>query len=537
MKGILDSMLRSALDTLLGRVTMYRLILILLATTAVASLGLSAVGVISFPPLLLALSLLAALGSTVVATSLAALLVRSKPHLESMLITGLILFFLFLPGTDAPSLGGIALAGVIAGASKYLIAVRGRHVVNPAALGALTVSVLQLGAVGWWVATPALLPFTLLGAFLILHRTKRLTLGGLFVVVSAALIIGRLVTFGETPVEAFVTALGSYPIIFLVGFMLTEPLTMPPRRWQQLLVAGIVAVLFAVPFSVPFSVPFVVPVLGGVLYSSPELALVVGNLVGFAFGQRRAVNLTLVSKKQLNDRTWELGFQPARPVKFRAGQYIELTIPHPRSDRRGARRYFSISSAPGDSGRGGRRGGGSGRGGSSSNPPLTIAFTVSLPSSSFKTELLDLADGALLRATGVGGDFLLPRTHSTPIALIAGGIGITPFASQLATAPVRSDCVVIYSLSDANQIPYADVLSASGARIVLVAPEAPTVLPASWEYAGSGPVNAERLRELLPDVASRRVYVSGPPKLVNSIRASLRTLRVRRVATDHFSGY
>ena len=97
--------------------------------------------------------------------------------------------------------------------------------------------------------------------------------------------------------------------------------------------------------------------------------------------------------------------------------------------------------------------------------------------------------------------------------------------------------MVIYSLSDANQIPYADVLSASGARIVLVAPEAPTVLPASWEYAGAGPVDAERLRELLPDVASRQVYVSGPPKLVNSIRASLRTLRVRRVATDHFSGY
>ena len=529
MNWTLDSKLRSALDILLGRVTMYRLILILLATTAVASLGLSAVGVIVFPPLSLALSLLAALCSTVAATWLVAFLVRSKPHIESMLITGFILFFLFIPGTDAPSLGGIALAGVIAGTSKYLIAVRGRHVVNPAAFGALIVSVLQLGAVGWWVATPALVPFTLLGAFLILYRTKRLALGGLFVVVSAALIIGRLVTFGETPVEAFVTAIGSYPIIFLVGFMLTEPLTLPPRRWQQLAVAGIVAVLFAMPFSVPFSVPFVVPVLGEVLYSSPELALVVGNLVAFAFGQRRAVNLTLVSKKQLSDRTWELGFQPARPVKFRAGQYIELTIPHSRSDRRGARRYFSISSAPGDGGGGNNVG--------SNNPPLTIAFTVSLPSSSFKTELLALAEGAFVRATGVGGDFLLPRTHSTPIALIAGGIGITPFASQLATAPVRSDCVVIYSLSDANQIPYADALSASGARIVLVAPEAPTLLPASWEYAGAGPVNAERLRELLPDVASRRIYVSGPPKLVNSIRASLRTLHVRRVVTDHFSGY
>jgi ferredoxin-NADP reductase/Na+-transporting NADH:ubiquinone oxidoreductase subunit NqrB len=522
MNWMLDSMLRSAFGSLLGRVTMYRLILSLLATTAVASLALSVIGIIPFPPLSLGLSLLAAVGGTVAATWLAALIVRATPHLESMLITGLILYFLFLPGTDAQALGGIALAGVIAGASKYLLAVRGRHIVNPAAIGALTVSLLQLGTVGWWVATPALLPFTLIGAFLILYRTKRLALGSVFIAVAATLIVGRLMAFGDDLLPAIGTAFGSYPIIFLAGFMLTEPLTLPPRRWQQLLVAAIVAVLFAVPFSVPLSVPFVLPVAVWVLYSSPELALVVGNLVAFTFGQRRAVKLTLVSKKQLTDRTWELGFQPARPVTFRAGQYVELTIPHSRSDRRGSRRYFSISSAPGDG---------------SNNPPLTIAFTVALPSSSFKTELLALAEGSLVRATGVGGDFLLPRNHSTPIALIAGGIGITPFASQLASAPIRRDCVVVYSLTDADQIPYADVLTASGARVVLVAPTAPTRLPAGWEYAEGGPLNAPRLRELLPDVASRRVYVSGPPKMVTSIRASLRTLRVRRVATDHFSGY
>jgi Na+-transporting NADH:ubiquinone oxidoreductase subunit NqrB len=163
MNWMLDTFLRSALTTLLGRVTMYRLILSLLATTALASLALSATGIIPFPPLSLGLSLLAAVGGTVAATLLGALITRSKAHPESMLITGLILHFLVLPGTDAQSLGGLALAGVIAGASKYLIAVRGRHVVNPAAIGALTVSLLQLGAVGWWVATPALLPFTLVG--------------------------------------------------------------------------------------------------------------------------------------------------------------------------------------------------------------------------------------------------------------------------------------------------------------------------------------------------------------------------------------
>ena len=501
------------LDALLEHMTMYRLILLLLTTIAGAALALSAVGMIPFSPLSLTLSLLVSVISSVVATWCSGLIVRSKPHFESMLITGFILFFLFLPGTDAQSLGSLALAGLVAGLSKYLIAVRGRHLLNPAAAGALTVSALQLGAVGWWVATPALLPFTLIGAFLILYRMKRLAVGGLFVLIVTALIVGRLVAFGQDPRDATSTAFGSYAIIFLVGFMLTEPLTSPPRRWQQFAVASIVGVLFAVPFSVPVGF--------GVLYSSPELALIVGNLIAFAFGQRRAVNLALVSKKQLTDRTWELGFQPAHSLRFRAGQYLELTIPHERPDHRGSRRYFSISSAPGDG----------------NNSPLTIAFTVSVPSSSFKTQLLTLVDGARVRATSVGGDFLLPRSHSTPLALIAGGIGITPFASQLAAARRREDCALIYSLNDANQIPYTDVLRASGVRVVLVAPDAPNQLPVGWEYAGAGPLNAELLRELLPDIASRRVYVSGPPKLVNSIRRSARALRARSVATDHFSGY
>jgi ferredoxin-NADP reductase len=368
---------------------------------------------------------------------------------------------------------------------------------------------------------------TLLGAFLIPYRTKRLALGGLFVLVATTLIIGRLVAFEQSPLDALSTAIGSYPIIFLVGFMLTEPLTLPPRGWQQLLVATVVAVLFAVPFSVPIVVPTGV----WVLYSSPELALVAGNVIAFAFGQRRAITLTLVSKKQLAARTWELSFHPARPVTFRAGQYLELTVPHPRADRRGTRRYFSISSAPGG-------------GNTSGNDTglLTIAFTTAERSSSYKTELLALATGSSLRATGVGGDFVLPRRPRTPLALIAGGIGITPFASQLASVPATAetpsrDCVVIYSLSDSGHIPYADVLRASGARVVLVAPEAPNRLPDGWEYAGAGPLDASRLDTLVPDLRSRRVYVSGSPKLVNSIRQSLRTLRVRRVATDHFSGY
>ncbi len=77
----------------------------------------------------------------------------------------------------------------------------------------------------------------------------------------------------------------------------------------------------------------------------------------------------------------------------------------------------------------------------------------------------------------------------------------------------------------------------SGARVVLFAPEAPSSLPEGWMYGGSGRVTGERLAEAVPDLARRRVYVSGPPALVTDLRTALRSQGVRRVHSDYFSGY
>jgi ferredoxin-NADP reductase len=56
-------------------------------------------------------------------------------------------------------------------------------------------------------------------------------------------------------------------------------------------------------------------------------------------------------------------------------------------------------------------------------------------------------------------------------------------------------------------------------------------------YGGEGRVTPERIAELVPDAASRRAYISGPPALVATLRASLRGQGVKRVHADYFSGY
>lgn len=499
------------LDRVTGSVTMYALLLIVLGTITVAALILSLVGQLSnYSPIAVIVTNVVAVGVTVASSILFGLVFRTTPHLESAIITGVLLFLLFSPTLDPLQLGGIALAGVIASLSKFVLAVRGRHIANPAAVGAVVVALTGLNFAVWWAATPWLLPLVAIGAFLVLYRTQRLTMAVVFMTVAAAIVAVRITIGGADPGSAIATAFLSYPIVFLAGFMLSEPLTLPPRRWQQLVVAVLVGVLFSVPYSF------------GPIYSSPEIALVVGNVVAFFFGQRRAIRMEYLGKRELNATTWELSFQPSRPVRFLPGQYMELSIPHRRADFRGSRRYFSIASAPTGDG------------------PLTFAITVPEKSSSFKRALLDLEPGAEVRGTGVGGDFALPRDASEPLLLVAGGIGITPFASQLAHAVERGekrDVVVVYANSTPGELPYRALLEQSGARVVIFSPTEPTPLPAGWVYGGPGRVTGERLAAAVPDAGTRRAFISGPPALVNDLRRALRALGARRVHTDYFSGY
>lgn len=501
--------MRQWLDRVTGAITMYKLILFSLIVIGLAAIVLSALGLVSRDPLGILVSGLVAVGATFVTSGLVAKLARTTFHFESSLITGLLVFFVLEPRLELLPLLGVALAGALASVSKFLLAIRGRHIFNPAAVGAFVVGLIGLAYPAWWAGTPALLPFVAVAGFLVLYRSQRLTVGIVFIALSAAVLGIRIALSGGTTTDWLGLALLSSPTVFLAVFMLSEPLTLPPRRWQQFIVAAVVALLFTIPFAI------------GPLYSSPLLALLVGNLLAFFFGQRRGIRMTYLGKTQLGPTTWELAFQPSRAVHFTPGQYMELTIPHRRADFRGSRRYFSISSAPTDDG------------------PITFAITLPTKSSSFKKALLELDPGAVVHGTGVGGDFALPRDVSEPLLLVAGGIGITPFASQLAHAVERGekrDVVVAYATSATGALPYASLLENSGARVVLYGPE-PDTLPLGWEYGGEGRVTGERLAAAIPDLASRRAYVSGPPALVNDLRHALRSQGAKRVHSDSFSGY
>ncbi len=303
----------------------------------------------------------------------------------------------------------------------------------------------------------------------------------------------------------------SSPFLFLGAFMLSEPLTLPPRRWQQFTVAAVVGVLAGWPIDL------------GVISLGQERALLIGNLVAFAFSVRTAVKLTLESRADLTPTVRELTFRAHSRLFFVPGQYLELEVPHHHPDARGTRREFSIASAPEDL------------------PLVRVAFregASTAPQSSYKRALAQVTAGSDLAVTGVWGDFVLPKRVEAPVLMVAAGIGITPFISQLRHARLTEedrDVVLVYVASDASELPYRAELEASRIPVVIFTRDEPKDIPANWLWARGVRLDAEGLLRVVPDIAARHTYVSGPAGLIADLAPALE--QSRSLTTDAFSGY
>lgn len=505
---------RARLDALLGRLSMYRLVLLALAVLAGWAFVLAALGALAYGPVELAAALTVLVVVTVGSNQLYGRLFGVRPHPESSLITAGLLFFLLWPSTDPLALAGLALAAAAASASKYLVAWGGRHLANPVAVGVLFVTVLQVTGGVWWVATPGMLPVVAVLAVIIWYRTGTSAIALAFSATAGVLIVAGRVATGNTVLDAISYALVSTPMVFFAAFMLTEPLTLAPRRAQRLVIAAAIGVLFALPNLMTVEV-------AGIALT-PEVALILGNVVSFFLSQRRGLALTLRERRHIGANAVEFTFDATRPVRSRPGQYLELTVPHPRADSRGTRRVFSLVSRSGDA-------------------ASTVRIATPLPEgmSSFKRALNALEVGSSISATRVAGDFTLPPAWR-PVALIAGGIGITPFIGQLGhgAAAARADTVVVYAVADLSDVAYRDALVASGARVVLISDRPPSrdfTVPAGWTVV-RGRLTERTLRDAVPDIAERAAWCAGSSAFVSSTGAALRRLGVPKVTVDAFNG-
>ena len=509
------------IDKQLNGITTYRLVLYGLLAMTGASLALAFLDLLSFT----ITSMLVLLGLLlIVAASSNLLLARSlriTPSTESTYITALILYMILPPVTSASHALAVALAALAAMASKYLLTFRGSHIFNPAAFGLAAVTLTGLSSSMWWVGSSVMLPFTVIFGLLVVRKIRRFSLVSLFIATSLAVMVGLALADGREVATTITMAFTSWPMIFLGCIMLTEPATLPARQKQRLAFGTVVAILFAAHPSV------------GPLSTTPEVALLLGNLFTLAVSPAKRMTLRLKKKTMLSEHVYDFAFETIgaeRQPDFKAGQYAELTLPLIKNDDRGNRRSFTIASAPSEG---------------------LVHFGVKFyrPSSSFKQALIALKPGDTVTANRISGDFILPADQKQKLAFIAGGIGMTPFRSHLADLLGRGeqrDITLFYLVSDPNEISYQDVINRAkeelGIRFIPVLSYGAVARANhdSRQWQGHvGRLDATFIRQQIPDYAERTFYISGPNRMVDDTKATLRKLglRQRSIRTDHFSGY
>lgn len=499
------------IDQKLNTITMYRLLALGLGSLGAYASLVAAAGQLAFMPLALMVSTVLLLSVCLISNWMLAKLYAIPANVESSTITALILACTLAPGLDARTVLFTALAGLIAMASKYVIAWRGAHVINPAAFGLVALSWLGYFKMTWWIGSGIMLPAVLILGFLIVRKIRRADMVLIFLAVAYGVLVARGVLLDQRPIiEVAQEALFSWPLFFFATVMLTEPLTMPIRGRMRVIYAIVAALLCVLPWDLGF------------LYSSPQAALLIGNMVFFAIRPKRRWELRLKEVIKMSPAIWEYAFSaPSRPA-FKAGQYAEWTIDGVRFDDRGNRRYFTVASAP-----------------SSDEVRLGVKFYPS--SSAFKERLRGLQSGDRVFLGQVTGDFVLPDTNE-PLLFLAGGIGITPFRSMLEEMMAqneRRDVVVCYAAANAEEIVYREVLERAqslGAQVQYVLNNtqgAPTEWQASQGYIDQAYLSA------IPNIASRRAYLSGPPAFVDAVSRSLKKLGIpsKRIIKDYFPGY
>lgn len=476
----------------LNGTTMYRLTLYILIAYVVVASALGFLGILSFSPVDIILQASYLVLISYLANFLLAKLFDAVPNVESPAITALILSLIVGPVDLLVNIRFLTILAIVAMATKYLLAVRKRHIFNPAAAAVVVVTLFGMQGASWWIGTrPMFIPL-FIGGVLILAKIKRFTLVLSFLI-PYLVYIGLM---GVNPLSVFLQSL----IVFFASIMLIEPLTSPDKTRMQIAYAGLTAGLFIF-YQEFLHVPYTL-----------ELALVSGNLFTYFATRPFRVDMVLEKKEKIARETYSFFFKPEEPFDFTPGQFMHWTLPHKKPDSRGFRRYFTISSSP-------------------TEDRVMIAVKIPKDHSSFKGALKTLKKGEKIEAMDLSGEFVLPEDKSIPLCFIAGGIGVTPFRSMakwLVDKGEKRDIVLLYSNSEKEKVCFEKLFDEA------------EKLGMKTHYVitkKDGYIDEKMIKEKVSNWQEREYYISGPQPMVEIFEKILGDMKVRDIKSDFFPGY
>ncbi|MCW4010137.1 MAG: FAD-dependent oxidoreductase [Candidatus Bathyarchaeota archaeon] len=213
-------------------------------------------------------------------------------------------------------------------------------------------------------------------------------------------------------------------------------------------------------------------------------------------------------------------FRFPRPAElsYKPGQYMLVTI---KSGEKELMHPFSISSSP--------------------TEKAHIEFTKKFTPNEYSLALRTLKPGAWARIDAPYGQFTFEGEHKK-IALLTGGIGITPFRSIIKNATdlqLNTDIALFYGCRTPSDIAFQDELEQMqkqnrNLKLVFIVNE-----PDSDWKGPVGNITADLLTKMLPDYKERMFYACGPPGMVAAMTNLTKALGLpeTQLKLENFAGY
>lgn len=233
----------------------------------------------------------------------------------------------------------------------------------------------------------------------------------------------------------------------------------------------------------------------------------------------------LENRKEVAERTMAFQFDKAAGWTFKAGQFIDITLPNPpETDAEGNTRGFSIASAPEEA---------------------FLMVTTRLRDTAFKRSLKSVPLGTQVKIEGPFGNLTLHNNTARPCVLVAGGIGITPFRSILVRAAIEKlahRIFLFYSNHRPEDAAFLDELEALQKRnpnfhmIATMTDMDKSHRP--WQ-GETGLIDQAMISRYLKGVENAIYYIAGPPGMVKGLHSVLNSSGVDDddIRTEEFAGY
>ncbi len=233
--------------------------------------------------------------------------------------------------------------------------------------------------------------------------------------------------------------------------------------------------------------------------------------------------LKLIGRREIARNTTEFKFNKPANFTFIPGQYAGFTLINPGvTDVRGVTRRFSLANIPDDD-------------------FIAIALRIIEPSA-YKRLLNQLVIGDEIKFAGPTGNFILPNETNTPVILIAGGIGITPFYSMIREASKYKsprDITLFYGNQTREESAYLDelyTLQKENPHFNFI----PTLAVPDDHWQGeTGFISDIMIRKYVPDLQKPFYYVCGSSVMVTTLQETLAEMGINEdnIKVEDFPGY